>query len=142
MVIEIAEFPDLDPNKEHTPESLEKQLHEYAAAVRAEFEEAQSAVTAEDNAVQFTADFAKQNLPHALVQIAWLSQNSSSDSVRLNASKLLVQLAREDAIADGDPMKELLKKFTNNTKPQARVSAGNEPTSDTPKADDYYDVES
>jgi hypothetical protein len=104
----MAEMPDLDPNEEHTPESLEAKLHEYANAVRSEFELAQSSTTAEDNAEQFALDFAKKNMGHALAQIAWLSQNSMSDSVRFNASKYITELAREDARKDGDPIKELL----------------------------------
>jgi hypothetical protein len=111
----MAEFPDLDPNEEHTPESLELKLREYSEAIRTEFELAQSqSVTAEENAEKFSVDFAKQNLGNALAQIAWLSQNSTSDSVRLNASKFLTELAREDARNDGDPIKGLLDKLAGN----------------------------
>ena len=108
----MPEFPDLDPNEEHTPESLEATLHQYATAVRQEFELAQSTTTAEDNAEQFAVDFAKKNMANSLAQIAWLSNNSMSDSVRLNASKYLVDVAREDAKKDGDPIKEMLKELT------------------------------
>lgn len=108
----MPEFPDLDPNEEHTPESLEKTLHEYATAVRQEFELAQSTTTAEDNAEQFAVDFGKKNMANALAQIAWLSNNSTSDSVRLNASKYITDLAREDARKDGDPIKEMLKELS------------------------------
>jgi len=112
----MPEFPDLSPDDDHTPESLEKTLHEYAAAVRSEFELAQSSVTAEETAEGFAVDFAKKNMGNALAQIAWLSQNSTSDAVRLNASKYLTDLAREDAKKDGDPIKELLGKLSSKPK--------------------------
>jgi hypothetical protein len=111
----MPEMPDLNPEDEHTPESLEKTLHEYASAVRKEFELATSAASAEDDAESFSIDFAKQNLGNNLAQLQWLAQNSTSDAVRANACKYLVELAREDARQDGDPIKGLLDKLTTAT---------------------------
>ena len=117
----IAEFPDLSPDEEHTPDSLEQKLHEYAAAVRSEFAAAEAAANGDpkENADQFAADFAKDNLGNSLAQIAWLSQNSTSDSVRLNACKFLTELAREDARKDGDPFKELMRRLTKPAKSES-----------------------
>lgn len=110
----MIEFPDLDPNQEHTPESLAAMLHKYGKAVREEFELSQTDATAEDNAEKFSVNFAKKNLGNNLAQVQWLAQNSSSDSVRLNASKFLVELARDDASRDGDPIKDLMKELVKN----------------------------
>ena len=122
-VKQMPEFPDLDPEQEHTPESLEATLHEYAAAVRSEFELAEKAASGnpEENAEGFAIDFAKKNMANALAQVAWLSNNSTSDAVRLNASKYLIDVAREDAKKDGDPLKELLSKIKK--KPEEAASS-------------------
>lgn len=111
----MPDMPNLNPDDEHTPESLEKTLHDYATAVRQEFELAQSDTTAEDDAETFSIDFAKKNLGHNLAQIQWLAQNSTSDSVRGNMAKYLVELARESAREDGDPMVKLFKQLGQPT---------------------------
>jgi len=120
----VPEFPDLDPEAEHTPESLEATLHEYAKAVRSEFEIAQANAekSPQENAEGFAVDFAKNNLGNSLAQIAWLSQNSTSDAVRLNASKYLTDLAREDAKKDGDPIKQLLQELKEKPKESAATA--------------------
>jgi beta-lactamase class A len=113
----MPDFPELDPNADHTPDSLEATLQSYAGAIRKEFELAQSSTSAEDNAEQFSEDFAKKNLANNLAQLQWLAQNSTSDSVRANCSKYLVELARQTAVEDGDPIKVLMKKLIKNDKP-------------------------
>lgn len=108
----MPEMPDLNPDDDHTPESLEKTLHEYAQAIRSEFETTCSDTDPKENAEQFSEDFAKENLPNNLAQLQWLASNSTSDAVRMNASKYLVELARKTAVEDGDPIKGLLKKLS------------------------------
>lgn len=108
---EMPELPDLNPDDDHTPESLEKTLHQYAAAIRSEFETSYSDTDPKENAERFSEDFAKENLPNNLAQIQWLASNSTSDGVRANCAKYLVELARKDATKDGDPIKELMSKF-------------------------------
>lgn len=112
---DMPKFPDLDPDDEHTPESLEATLHKYAHAIRSEFETSYTDTNPKDNAEQFSEDFAKENLPNNLAQLQWLAQNSTSDGVRASCSKYLVELARKQATEDGDPIKELLGKLS---KPQ------------------------
>lgn len=109
----MADMPELDPD-EDTPESLEMKLREYSLAIRSEFEDAQQRLSEDEDAETFSIDFAKEQLPNNLAMIAWLSQNATSDSVRLNASKYLVDLARQSAVEDGDPMKKLFKTLQGN----------------------------
>jgi beta-lactamase class A len=130
----MPEFPELDPEQEHTAESLEKQLREYAQAVRSEFELASTRdKSAEDDAETFSVDFAKKNLGNNLAQLQWLAQNSTSDSVRANAAKYLVELARADARNDGDPIKKLLKELKGsaltpaNTDDEGELELANAP---------------
>jgi hypothetical protein len=107
----MADVPELDP-EEDTPASLEQKLREYSAAIREEFETAQTSLKEDEDAETFSIDFAKEQLPNNLAMVAWLAQNSTSDSVRLNASKYLVDLARKSAVEDGDPMQKLFKTIT------------------------------
>jgi hypothetical protein len=61
------------------------------------------------NVEKYTRRFFRQNLAQAVAQVVWLSANSSSDAVRLNASKIIIKEALEDARKDGDPIKELME---------------------------------
>lgn len=92
----------------------------YADALRQEFareetETRDSEISHLDDPVsnvdKYTARFFRQNLPDAAAQIVWLMSNSESDSVRLKAAKMVLDLAREDAKRDGDPIRDLLIKL-------------------------------
>lgn len=96
-------------------EEIAAELSKYRKALAEEFareEATDSVLTGLDDPVsnveKYTRNFFKQNLPDAAAQIVWLSCNSDSDSVRLRASKMIVDIALDDARQDGDPLKELL----------------------------------
>jgi len=108
----MADVPELDPDSDDA-ESLEAKLREYSQAIRSEWEDAQVTLSDEQDAETFSIDFAKEQLPNNLAMIQWLSQNSTSDSVRLNAAKYLTDIARKAAVDDGDPMEKLMKKLTS-----------------------------
>lgn len=107
----MADMPELDPEKDDA-DSLEAKLREYAQAVRSEFEDATATLPDDTDAETFSIDFAKDQLPNNLAQIQWLAQNSVSDGVRANCAKFLVQLARESAKEDGDPLEKIFKKIS------------------------------
>jgi hypothetical protein len=109
----MANVPELDPESDDA-DSLEAKLRDYSEAIRSEWETAQTALKDDEDAETFSIDFAKQQLPNNLAMISWLSQNSTSDSVRLNASKFLVELARKSAVEEGDPMKKLFQTLQGN----------------------------
>lgn len=91
-------------------DELQKELHKYAKALRQEFERAEHPDDrASENVEKFTRDFFKKNLASACAQIVWLSANSTSDSVRLQACKTIVHEALSASKADGDPVKEILQ---------------------------------
>lgn len=104
----------LEPLSEMTPEKLQEQLTAYQTAIREEFEV--SVETDPMNAEKYCTDFFKKNLPMFAAQVAFLAGNADSESVRLAASKLGIQLAREDSDNDGDGIGELLKKLQANAK--------------------------
>lgn len=90
----------------------------YAQALREEFEredvQNQEIGHLEDpasNVEKYTKRFFRENLPDAAAQVVWLMGNSQSDSVRLKAATYVINIAREDAVADGDPLKDLLTKL-------------------------------
>lgn len=115
--------PEFEPNKDDTPESLEAKLQAYARAVRTEFETSEQAKEAgNENAEQFSIDFAKENLANNLAQVQWLAQNSTTDNVRLSAAKYMIQLAREDAANEGDPIKNLLNELSGKRLPKTDKS--------------------
>jgi hypothetical protein len=66
-----------------------------------------------ENVERYTRDFFRKNLAQAAAQVVWLSSNASSDSVRLNACKIIIKEALEDARSEGDPLKELLGQLQN-----------------------------
>ena len=85
---------------------MEKILQDYSRAVREEFEMATAKNP--DNAEEAARDFARKHQGESLAQIHWLSINADSESVKLNASKYLVQLAISESNADGDPIKQIM----------------------------------
>jgi hypothetical protein len=89
---------------------IQAELHKYAKALREEFERSPDpADRAAENVEKYTRDFFKKHIASAAAQIVWLSANSTSDSVRLRACQIIVKEALEDARADGDSVKDLLK---------------------------------
>jgi hypothetical protein len=93
---------------------IQKAFNEYNAALEEEYQEK---IEAEPEDVQeLTRDFFKKQVVQAATQIVWIAHNSESDSVRLNACKLILAQAFEDAKQDGDPVRALLMQAGLTTK--------------------------
>lgn len=107
-------FEALAADPELTPEKLQEELTNYMTALRQEFED--KTAEAPENVQEHTSEFFKANVPNAAAQIAWLSINADSESVRLNASKMVIALALKDEQDKQDPLKDLLKGLTANDK--------------------------
>jgi len=96
-------------------EALQAELAKYKKALEEEFKShPDPADRAAENVEKYTRDFFKKHMASAAAQIVWLSANSTSDSVRLRACQIIVKEALEDARADGDPVKDLLKDLMEN----------------------------
>jgi len=96
--------------------ALQAELANYKKALEQEFaSHPDPADRAAENVEKYTRDFFKKHMASAAAQIVWLSANSTSDSVRLRACQIIVKEALEDARADGDPVKDLLKDLMVNT---------------------------
>jgi len=91
-----------------TDESIQAELHAYAAALRAEFQMAQEQNT-EPDVEKHTRDFFKKNVQDAALQVVWLAHNSDSDSIRLKACTFIIKEAFEAGVKDGDPIKDLMR---------------------------------
>jgi len=94
-----------------TDESIQAELHAYAAALRAEFQMAQEQNT-EPDVEKHTRDFFKKNVQDAALQVVWLAHNSDSDSIRLKACTFIIKEAFEAGVKDGDPIKDLMRELT------------------------------
>lgn len=102
-----------DENGDLTPESLQAQLAAYRRALETEFQMAESVAdtTAQEEA---TIEFFRKNVPVAAAQIVHQMQFASSDAVRLNAAKYLLDRVFKHEAETGDPVNELLKKLKSN----------------------------
>lgn len=104
-----------DPQFGPDDQTLQEELAKYKKAIQEEFESTGGntltggSLDPTENVEKYTRNFFRQNLAGAAAQIVWLSQNSTSDAVKLNASKLIIKEALEDARKEGDPMKELFE---------------------------------
>jgi hypothetical protein len=105
---------------------LQAELAAYKKALEEEFARSPSPEDrAAENVEKYTRDFFKKNLATAAAQIVWLSGNSTSDSVRLRACQIIVKEALEDARADGDPIRDLLRDLAKSpefTQPSSQPS--------------------
>lgn len=102
-----------DGEEELTQESLQQKLQAYHAALKSEFE-----VTSEkDKKAQedVSRDYLRKHVPVALAQVVHLAQFSTSDSVRLNASKFIIGESFKDEAEKGDPIADLIEQL--NKKP-------------------------
>jgi hypothetical protein len=107
---EDFDFEKLNDDPDLTQEKVQDMLNGYAQAFREEFEE--KTKKAPENVIEYTQDFFKKNINAAAAQIVWLTTNSTSDAIRLAASKYVIEQASKDAKADGDPIKQMLKQLT------------------------------
>jgi hypothetical protein len=120
----MADFDDLKNDPNLTEEKVQAKLNSYAKALRQEFE--QATADQPESVHEYAQDFFKKNIHAAAAQIVWLSNNSTSDGIRLAAAKYVVEQALKDAKRDGDPIKDLLASLKNKT-PQTDSSSN--PTS-------------
>lgn len=107
-------FEEMANDPEFTDEDAKRELLEYSKALRQEFEDKQYAEP--ENVAQHTQDYFKANSPHAIAQIVWLSINAESETVRMNASKYIIDHAIKKEDADKDPVSALLRKLAGNDK--------------------------
>src|SRR5215831_1617231 len=97
---ELFNSPDLND------ESLQKHLNEYRQAIESEYKlRTEAAARADDSesVQELTHNFFKDNSAHAAAQVAWLAMNAESETVRLNASKYILDRGLADSSKDGDP---------------------------------------
>ena len=108
---DLPGFDELDARELSSEKSLQDELNRYRQAYQEEFEQAASNASPE-NIEEYTREFFKKNITTAAAQIVFLSGNGETDSIKLRASKMVVDLALADSAADGDPVKELLQVTT------------------------------
>jgi hypothetical protein len=103
-----------NPHDELTPDEMEAQLQAYHAALAGEFAADAAAATSISELEATVREFWKKNVPSAIAQIAHLSNNALSESVRFTAAKFIYHeaLAAERAGAE-DPTAKLLKELWN-----------------------------
>jgi uridylate kinase len=116
----LAKLNDDSLSDEEKEQLSQKALNDYSAALRSEFEVQQQ--TDPENTPEYTRKFFREHIGIAAAQVVSLATNSDKDSVRLAASKLIINWANEDAIEDGDPMKKLLQELTAPKKAQPTES--------------------
>jgi hypothetical protein len=110
-----------------TPEECQRKLEEYSKAVREEFALQQEAREKEKAGLdtltvhEFTQDFFKKNIAHAAAQIYHLAMHAESETVRLKAATTIIEKALQDAVAQGDPIKNLLQEITAKSKDPANT---------------------
>lgn len=95
------------PEDELTQQSLESKLRSYHDAMRSEFEIAEKAKD-EAGAQKAVNEFLREHVPVALANIVYLMQHSTSDSVRLSASKTVINEVLKGELGAGDPVEELI----------------------------------
>lgn len=110
----MADNTDNNNNDELTPESLQRQLNEYQAALESEFAESQKEKS--DNhgaeAITNTLEYFEKHVPLACAQIIWLSQHSTSDSTRLSANKYVIDRVFKGFVESStDPVTAILNKL-------------------------------
>lgn len=105
-------FNKLSNDPELTPEKVAEALNVYATALQKEFEEKTQAEP--ENVAQYTKEFFKRNVHGAAAQIVWLSTFAESETVKLSASKYVVEQAIKDEEDAQDPVRDLLTKLKAN----------------------------
>jgi hypothetical protein len=118
---EFSELSQLADNGGLSAESFNQKLNSYAEAFRQEYE--QSTKESPENVEQYTLDFFKKNIHSAAAQVVWLSNNADSETVRLSASKYVIDQALADGERDGDPIKDLLNSLKLKTKTKTTAAA-------------------
>jgi hypothetical protein len=98
--------------------NLQAELKKYQAAIKQEYENAVASGAGDQSQLEeYTQEYFKKNINMAAAQIAWLAQNAESESVRMNASKYVIERALAQSAKDADPIKALLTEISNLPKP-------------------------
>ena len=98
-----------------TEEEMRARLANYAKAIQEEYE-TQRAATPEDEVVTSTKEFFRNHIGEAAAQIVYLANNAASETVRLNASKYVIEEANAKSdTGRGSEIDNLLEKLTKNT---------------------------
>lgn len=106
-----------------TPELLQNKLAEYQKALQQEYEDEVDGARSSDDVKTITQDYFRTNVPLAAAMIVRLAMNSTSDAVRGNMSKYIIQAAFDEEKDSGDPIKALLKELaSNDPKPQPQTA--------------------
>jgi hypothetical protein len=108
----LRDFDSLMGDNTLTPDSLQAELNKYAEAFKQEYELNSAADPSQVH--EYTKDFFRKNVHSAAAQIVWLANSAESESVRMNASKYIVEAALAEGDAAGDPIKDLLNRLTKN----------------------------
>lgn len=126
-------FDELNQKDELTQQELQTALNTYAEAIRTEFEDSLKEQDELENVPKYTQDFFKRNVAAAAAQIVWLGNNADSETVKLSASKYVVDKALEDATKDGDPIRDLLKELGATATPNPTTTPTAQATTAKPK---------
>lgn len=108
-----------------TPELLQAKLAEYQKALQQEYEDEVEGASSSNDVKTITQDYFRTNVPAAAAMIVRLAMNSTSDAVRGNMSKYIIQAAFDEEKDSGDPIRNLLKELANNDPKPIEKEAGN-----------------
>lgn len=108
---------------EETLEMYEKQMAEYRKSIEEEYERAEAKARSVDESVNNAVEYFRKNTQAACAQVVFLMEHSSSDGVRLNASKYVIDRSfRGNTDAPGDPIANILKDLVVNQKPAGSLT--------------------
>lgn len=113
---------------EETLELYEKQMAEYRKSIEQEYALAEEKAQNVDESVKNAVEYFRKNTQAACAQVVFLMEHSSSDGVRLNASKYVIDRSfRGNSDSPGDPIADILKDLVVNQKPAGSLSTQNKP---------------
>lgn len=99
------------PGVDMTDDYVQSELQKYRAALEQEFAMADTTGMSRD-AETPTKEFFKSHVHNAAAQVVWLCYNSTSDSVRLRAAKMILDEAKNDT--DSGSLADVLKGLQRN----------------------------
>lgn len=108
------DFDRLNNDPELTEEKLKEEMSNYVKALEEEFR--LKSESEPENVEAYTNEFFRKNAHYAAAQIAWLSLNAESESVKLTASKLIIEKALKVESDEKDPIKDIIAGLKANDK--------------------------
>jgi hypothetical protein len=102
--------PEQIKNDPALQEKYKQEMQDYQKALQQEYEIAAKKDDSLEDIAKTTAEFLAKHNPTAAAMVVYLMNNSTSDGVRLNASKYIIETVR-NAHKDlpGDPVADILK---------------------------------